>query len=165
MSAKSGGAKTARKLAGIKIVADNRRARFDYEILQAFEAGIELKGSEVKSLRAGRTNLAESYATMKGGELYLLNCNIPEYREANRFNHDPKRPRKLLLHGKEIAKLANGVQREGLTIIPLKLFFNPRGRAKVDIALAKGKKLHDKRATEKKRDWEREKGRLMREKG
>ena len=138
MSAKSGGAKTSRKQEGIKVVADNRRARFDYEILQSFEAGLELKGSEVKSLRAGRTNLAESYATMKGGELYLLNCNIPEYREANRFNHDPKRPRKLLLHGKEIAKLASGVQREGLTIVPLKLFFNRRGRAKVDIALAKG---------------------------
>jgi len=165
MSAKSGGAKTARKLAGIKVVADNRRARFDYEILQTFEAGLELKGSEVKSLRAGRTNLAESYATMKGGELYLLNCNIPEYREANRFNHDPKRPRKLLLHGKEIAKLANGVQREGLTIIPLKLFFNPRGRAKVDIALAKGKKLHDKREAIKERSWDRERARIMREKG
>jgi SsrA-binding protein len=165
MSAKSGGAKTSRKQEGIKVVADNRRARFDYEILQAFEAGIELKGSEVKSLRAGRTNLAESYATMKGGELYLLNCNIPEYREANRFNHDPKRPRKLLLHGKEIDKLANGVQREGLTIIPLKMFFNPRGRAKVDIALAKGKKLHDKREAIKERTWDRERARIMREKG
>ncbi len=165
MSAKSGGAKTSRKQEGIKVVADNRRARFDYEILQAFEAGIELKGSEVKSLRAGRTNLAESYATMKGGELYLLNCNIPEYREANRFNHDPKRPRKLLLHGKEIDKLANGVQREGLTIIPLKMFFNPRGRAKVDIALAKGNKLHDKREAIKERTWDRERARIMREKG
>jgi len=165
MSAKSGGAKTSRKQEGIKVVADNRRARFDYEILQAFEAGIELKGSEVKSLRAGRTNLAESYATMKGGELYLVNCNIPEYREANRFNHDPKRPRKLLLHGKEIDKLANGVQREGLTIIPLKMFFNPRGRAKVDIALAKGKKLHDKREAIKERTWDRERARIMREKG
>src|SRR5687767_4449587 len=133
MSARSGGAKSARKQDGIKIVADNRRARFDYEILQTFEAGVELKGSEVKSLRSGRTNLGESYAAMKGGELFLINCNIPEYREANRFNHDPKRPRKLLLHGREIDKLASGVQREGLTIIPLKLFFNPRGRAKVDI--------------------------------
>jgi SsrA-binding protein len=165
MSAKSGGAKTSRKQEGIKVVADNRRARFDYEILQSFEAGLELKGSEVKSLRAGRTNLAESYATMKGGELYLLNCNIPEYREANRFNHDPKRPRKLLLHGKEIAKLASGVQREGLTIVPLKLFFNRRGRAKVDIALAKGKKLHDKREAIKERSWDRERARIMREKG
>ena len=165
MSAKSGGAKTSRKQEGIKVVADNRRARFDYEILQSFEAGLELKGSEVKSLRAGRTNLAESYATMKGGELYLLNCNIPEYREANRFNHDPRRPRKLLLHGKEIAKLASGVQREGLTIIPLKMFFNPRGRAKVDIALAKGKKLHDKREAIKERTWDRERARIMREKG
>jgi SsrA-binding protein len=165
MSAKSGGAKASRKQEGIKVVADNRRARFDYEILQAFEAGIELKGSEVKSLRLGRTNLAESYAAMKGGELYLLNCNIPEYREANRFNHEPKRPRKLLLHGKEIGKLANGVLREGLTIVPLKLFFNRRGRAKVDIALAKGKKLHDKREAIKERSWDRERARIMREKG
>lgn len=165
MSAKSGRAKTSRKQEGIKVVADNRRARFDYEILQTFEAGLELKGSEVKSLRAGRTNLAESYAAMKGGELYLLNCNIPEYSHANRFGHEPKRPRKLLLHGKEIDKLANGVQREGLTIIPLKLFFNSRGRAKVDIALAKGKKLHDKREAIKERTWDRERARIMREKG
>ena len=164
MSAKSGGAKAARKQEGIKVIADNRRARFDYEILDTFEAGIELKGSEVKSLRGGRTNLAEAYATMKGGELFLLNSNIPEYREANRFNHDPKRPRKLLLHSREIAKLANGVQREGLTIIPLKMFFNPRGRCKVDIALAKGKKLHDKREAIKERTWDRERARIMREK-
>lgn len=165
MSSKSGGAKAARKQAGVKVVADNRRGRYEYEILQTFEAGIELKGSEVKSLREGRTNLAEAYATMKRGELFLLNSNIPEYREANRFNHDPKRPRKLLLHAKEISKLAAGISREGLTVIPLKIFFNPRGRAKIDIALAKGKKLHDKRDTIKTRDWDREKSRLMREKG
>ena len=165
MSSKSGGAKAARKEEGIKVIADNRRARFDYEILETFEAGIELKGSEVKSLRGGRTNLAESYATMKHGELFLINSNIPEYREANRFNHDPKRPRRLLLHSREIDKLANGVLREGLTIVPLKMFFNKRGRAKIDIALAKGKKLHDKREAIKERSWDREKARIMREKG
>jgi SsrA-binding protein len=165
MSSKSGGAKAARKQPGVKVVADNRRGRYEYEILQTFEAGIELKGSEVKSLREGRTNLAEAYATMKRGELFLLNSNIPEYREANRFNHDPKRPRKLLLHAKEIGRLAAGISREGLTVIPLKIFFNPKGRAKIDIALAKGKKLHDKRDTIKTRDWDREKSRLMREKG
>jgi SsrA-binding protein len=165
MSSKSGGAKAARKQVGIKVVADNRRGRYEYEILQTFEAGIELKGSEVKSLRDGRTNLAEAYATLKAGEIFLLNSNIPEYREANRFNHEPKRPRKLLLHAKEIQRLASGVSREGLTIIPLKIFFNPRGRAKVDIALAKGKKLHDKRETIKTRDWDREKSRLLRDRG
>ena len=164
MSSKSGGAKAARKEDGIKVIADNRRARFDFEILETFEAGIELKGSEVKSLRGGRTNLAESYATMKNGELFLINSNIPEYREANRFNHEPKRPRKLLLHKREIDKLSNGVLREGLTIVPLKMFFNKRGRAKVDIALAKGRKLHDKREAIKERSWDREKARIMREK-
>ena len=165
MSAKSGGAKASRKEEGIKVIADNRRARYDYEIMQTFEAGIALQGSEVKSLRGGRTTLAESYAAMKGGELWLINSNIPEYREANRFNHEPKRPRKLLLHKKEIDKLSNGVLREGLTIVPLKMFFNKRGRCKVDIALARGKKLHDKREAIKERSWDRERARLMREKG
>jgi SsrA-binding protein len=165
MSSKSGGAKASRKEDGIKIVSDNRRARYDYEILQAFEAGIELKGSEVKSLRTGHTTLAESYAAMKNGELWLINSNIPEYREANRFNHEPKRPRKLLLHKSEINKLSSGVLKEHLTIIPLKMFFNPRGRVKVDIALARGKKLHDKRETIKERSWDRERARLMRDKG
>jgi SsrA-binding protein len=165
MSAKSGGAKASRKEEGRRVVAENRRARFDYEILDTYEAGIELKGPEVKSLREGRTNLAESYAAMKGGELFLVNANIPEYRQANRFNHEPKRPRKLLLHRRQIDKLANGVLREGLTIVPLKLYFNPRGRAKVDIALAKGKKVHDKRETIKERDWSREKSRLLRDRG
>ena len=165
MSSKSGGAKTSRKEGGIKVISDNRRARYDYEILEVFEAGIELKGSEVKSLRSGHMNLAEAYATVKDGEMWLINSNIPEYREANRFNHEPKRPRKLLLHAKEIDKLANGVTREGLTIVPLKMFFNPRGRVKVDVALARGKKLHDKRDTIKERTWQREKSRLMREKG
>jgi len=165
MSSKAGGAKASRKQAGLKVISDNRRARYDYEIMQTFEAGIELKGSEVKSLRTGHTNLGEAYATMKDGELFLINSNIPEYREANRFNHEPKRPRKLLLHRREIGKLANGVQREGLTIVPLKMFFNGRGRVKVDIALARGKKLHDKRDTIKERSWNRERARLLREKG
>jgi SsrA-binding protein len=164
MSSKAGGAKAPRKSDGIKVVADNRRARFDYEIIQTFEAGLALTGSEVKSLRAGKTNLGESYATVsRKGEVFLVNTNIPEYREANRFNHEPKRPRKLLLHRKEIDKLAGGVLREGLTIVPLKIFFNPRGIAKVDIALAKGKKLHDKRQVIKERDWAREKSRLLRD--
>ena len=165
MSAKSGGAKASRKEEGIKVIADNRRARYDYEIMQTFEAAIALQGSEVKSLRGGRTTLAESYAAMKGGELWLINSNIPEYREANRFNHEPKRPRKLLLHKREIDKLSNGVLREGLTIVALKMFFNKRGRCKVDIALARGKKLHDKREAIKERTWDREKSRLLREQG
>lgn len=165
MSSKAGGAKAAHKQVGVKVVADNRRARYDYEIMQSFEAGLELKGSEVKSLRVGHVNLAESYAAMKGQELFLINTNIPEYREANRFNHEQKRPRKLLLNRKEIDRLSVGIQREGLTIIPLKLFFNPRGMVKVDIALAKGKKNVDKRETIKTRDWDREKARVLRDRG
>ena len=165
MSSKAGGAKASRKQEGIKVVAENRRGRYDYELIQFFEAGIELKGSEVKSLRVGHINLAEAYAAMKGDELFLLNSNVPEYREANRFNHEQKRPRKLLLNRKEIDRLAVGVLREGLTIIPLKMFFNPRGRVKVDIALAKGKKLVDKRETIKMRDWNREKSRVLRDRG
>ena len=165
MSSKAGGAKASRKQEGIKVVAENRRARYDYEIMQKFEAALELTGSEVKSLRVGHINLAESYAAMKGEELFLINSNIPEYREANRFNHEQKRPRKLLLHRKEIDRLAVGVLREGLTIIPLKMFFNPRGRVKVDIALARGKKNVDKRETIKIRDWNREKSRVLRDRG
>ena len=149
----------------IKVVADNRRARFNYEIGETFEAGIVLTGSEVKSLRTGKATIAESYADTKGGELWLVNSNIPEYLQAARFNHTPKRPRKLLLHEREIGKLAGAVEREGMTIVPLKLYFNERGRAKIEIALGKGKKLHDKRETLKKRSWDRERGRLMRMKG
>ncbi len=149
-----------------KVVADNRRARFNYEIGESFEAGIALTGSEVKSLRAGKATIAESYADAKGGEIWLINANIPEYRQAGPFNnHAPKRPRKLLLHQRQISRLAVGVDREGMTIVPLKLYFNAKGRAKLEIALAKGKKLHDKRETLKKRSWEREKGRLLRQKG
>ena len=148
-----------------KIIADNRKARFNYEIGEVVEAGIALTGTEVKSLRQGKANIAESYADAKGGEIWLVNANIPEYLQASRFNHAPKRPRKLLLHRRQIDKLAAAVDREGMTIIPLKMFFNDKGRAKIEIALGRGKKLHDKRETEKKRSWERERGRLMRLKG
>jgi SsrA-binding protein len=148
-----------------KVILENRRARFDYEILETFEAGIALAGPEVKSLRQGRGNLQDAYASVDHGELYLVNAYIPEYTEANRFNHETRRPRKLLLHRREIDRLAGGVQREGLTIVPLRLFFNPRGRAKAEIALARGKKLHDKRETEKQRSWAREKSRVLRERG
>src|SRR5450432_454913 len=134
-----------------KIVADNRKARFNYEIGEVIEAGIALTGTEVKSLRNGRATIAESYADPKNGELWLLNANIPEYLQASRFNHAPKRPRKLLLHKRQIHKFAVAVEREGMTIVPLRLFFNEKGRAKIDIALGRGKKLHDKRETEKKR--------------
>jgi SsrA-binding protein len=145
--------------------AVNRRARFNYEIGQTFEAGIALTGTEVKSLREGRSNIADSFAGEKNGELWLYNAHIPEYLQANRFNHKPRRARKLLLHRSEVNKLIGAVQREGLTVVPLKIYFNDRGRAKVEIALARGKKLHDKRQSEKKRDWQREKGRLLRDKG
>jgi SsrA-binding protein len=148
-----------------KVVADNRKARFNYEIGEVFEAGIALTGSEVKSLRHGRATIAESYADARDGEIWLLNANIPEYLQAGRDNHPPKRPRKLLLHKRQIDKLAGAVEREGMTIIPLRLFFNERGRAKLELAVARGKKLHDKRETDRKRSWDREKGRLMRLKG
>ena len=149
----------------IKIVAENRKARFNYAIEDTVEAGIALTGTEVKSIRNGKTTIAESYADTKDGEIWLINANIPEYLQANRFNHEPRRPRKLLLHAKEIVKLAKGVEREGMTIVPLRIYFNDKGRAKIAIALGKGKKLHDKRETEKKRDWARDKARLMRDKG
>jgi SsrA-binding protein len=148
-----------------KIVADNRKARFNYSIQEAFEAGVALTGSEVKSLRQGKASIAESYAAARDGELWLYNSNITEYKQAGRFNHAPKRPRKLLLHRRQINKLIGAVEREGMTVVPLKLYFNEKGRAKVEIALAKGKKLHDKRETEKKRSWDRERGRLLRQKG
>jgi len=148
-----------------KVVADNRKARFNYEIGETYEAGIALTGTEVKSLRQGKATIAESYADTRGGELWLINANIPEYLQGGRYNQPPKRPRKLLLHKRELNKLSGAVEREGMTIVPLKLYFNERGRAKVEIALARGKKLHDKRETEKKRSWERERGRLMRQRG
>ncbi|BDV35313.1 MULTISPECIES: SsrA-binding protein SmpB [Methylocystis] len=149
-----------------KVVADNRRARFNYEVGETFEAGLALTGTEVKSLRSGKSTIAESYAHVdRHGEAWLVNANIPEYLSGNRFNHEPKRPRKLLLKTRELAKLSQAIEREGMTIVPLKLYFNDKGRAKLLIALARGKKIHDKREVEKKRDWSREKGRLMREKG
>jgi SsrA-binding protein len=155
-----------KKEIGFKVVADNRRARFDYEIGETFEAGLVLTGTEVKSLRTGKASIGESYASLdKVGELYLLNANIPEYLQANRFNHQPKRARKLLLNTREISRLAKGLEREGMTIVPLKIYFNARGRAKLELALGRGKKLHDKRETEKKRDWNREKSRLLRDRG
>ena len=155
-------AKPDRKL---KVVADNRRARFNYEIGETFEAGIALTGTEVKSLRQGRATIAESYADSRGGELWLLNANIPEYLQGGRFNHAPKRPRKLLLHQRQIHKLAGAVDREGMTIVPLKLYFNEKGRAKLEIAIARGKKMHDKRESDRKRTWNRERARLLRNKG
>ena len=127
-----------------------------------FEAGIELRGTEVKSLRHGEGSIAESYATVEGDEVWLINSHIPEYSHGNRLNHEPRRPRKLLLRGREIAKLHGAVAREGLTLVPLSIYFNGRGRAKVEIALARGKKAHDKRDTIKERDWKREQQRLLR---
>ena len=148
-----------------RAAAVNRRARFNYEIGQTYEAGLALTGTEVKSLRLGRSSIADSFAGERGGELWLYNAHIPRYLEANRFNHETRRPRKLLLHKREISRLIGAVDREGMTIVPLKIYFNDRGRAKVELAVARGKKLHDKRETERKRSWNREKARLMREKG
>jgi len=150
---------------GYRVVSENRKARYNYEIVEHFEAGIALTGTEVKSLRQGKATIAESYAGPSGDDLFLFNANIPEYLQANRFNHEPRRPRRLLLHRKQINKLIGATQRDGFTLIPLKIYFNERGRAKVDIGLGRGKKLHDKRETEKQRSWNREKSRLMREKG
>src|SRR5689334_124726 len=139
----------------LKVVADNRKARFNYEVGETFEAGVALTGSEVKSLRAGKATIAESYADSRDGEIWLINANIPEYLQAGRDNHSPKRPRKLLLHKRQINKLIGAVERQGFTVVPLKMYFNAKGRAKVEIALARGKKLHDKRDTLKKRSWDR----------
>lgn len=147
------------------IAAQNRKARHDYFIEENFEAGIQLAGSEVKSLRAGRATITEAYASDEDGELFLINAYIPEYESANYFNHDPKRKRKLLLHKREIEKLRNAVNRKGMTLVALSIFFNERGLAKVDLGLAKGKQHHDKRQDVKERDWKRDKARLMRAKG
>lgn len=148
-----------------KLVAENRKARFNYDIEEKLEAGIMLTGSEVKSLRAGKANIAESYASDEGGELYLINAHIAEYPGAAREGHEPTRHRKLLLHKKEMARLLGAIRRQGMALVPLRLYFNARGLAKLQLGLGRGKKLHDKRETEKKRDWERQKARLMREKG
>ena len=149
----------------VKVVAENRRARYEYFLEEFFEAGIALTGTEVKSLRFGEGSIAESYAEVKDGQVFLVNANIPEFSHGNRHNHEPKRPRKLLLHEREINKMRVAVGREGMTLIPMSVYFNRKGRAKVELALAKGKKLHDKRETEKDRDWKREQGRIMRERG
>src|ERR671912_1892316 len=148
-----------------RVAADNRKARFNYEILETVEAGIALTGTEVKSLRGGKATIGEAYAGPSGEEMFLFNAYIPEYLQANRFNHETRRPRRLLLHKRQIDKLIGATQREGFTVIPLKIYFNDRGRAKVELGLGRGKKLHDKRETEKERTWNREKARLMREKG
>ena len=148
-----------------KLIAENRRARYDYFLDDTVEAGLVLTGTEVKSLRNGRANIAESYAAVEGREIVLINADIPPYGQANRFNHEPRRPRKLLLSRRQIDRMIASVQREGRTIVPVKLYFNDKGLAKLEVALAKGKKVHDKRETEAARDWQRDKARLMREKG
>ena len=147
-----------------RYVAQNRRARHDYLIENTFEAGIALAGSEVKVLREGLASIAEAYAGEKDGDIFLFNANIPEYPAA-RFNHEPKRPRRLLLHKREINKLLGRVTREGMTLIPLAIYFNDRGRAKLSLGLAKGKRKADKREAEKARDWQRDRARLMRQRG
>lgn len=148
-----------------KIVAENRRARFEYFIEDVYEAGLALTGTEVKSLRFGEGSIAEAYAEIRDEQAWLVNANIPEFSHGNRFNHEPKRPRKLLLHERELNKLHGAVAREGMTLVPLSIYFNGRGRAKVELALAKGKKAHDKRDTIRERDWKREQGRLLRDRG
>ncbi len=147
----------------VKTVAENRRARFDYAIDEVFEAGIVLQGTEVKSLRFGEGSITESYAEVNGEEVWLINSNVPEFSHGNRFNHEPKRPRKLLMHGREIAKLHGAVARKGMTLVPLSIYFNGQGRAKVELALARGKNAADKRETTKEREWKREQSRLLKE--
>ena len=148
-----------------KIVAENRKARYEYFIDDVVEAGIALAGTEVKALRQGEGSIGEAYAELKDGQMWLVNANIPEFSHGNRHNHEPKRPRKLLMHARQISKFNGAVTRQGMTVIPLMIYFNDRGMAKVELALAKGKKLHDKRDTEKTRDWKRDAARIMRERG
>ena len=152
-------------LAAYKIAAQNRKARHSYEIEETLEAGVVLLGSEVKALREGRANIAESYAKADGCEVWLVNAHIPEYKQAGQFNHEPRRPRKLLVKKREAAKLIGASERDGMTLVPLKLYFNKRGIAKLELGLGKGKKHYDKRESQKKRDWDRQKARLLREKG
>jgi SsrA-binding protein len=147
------------------LIAENRRARFDYFLEETFEAGLALTGSEVKSLRAGKANIAEAYAAVNGRMITLVNANIPPYGPANRFNHEPRRPRPLLLHRRQIDRLIGAVQREGRTIVPTRLYWSEKGLAKLELALAKGKTAPDKRAVESARDWKREQGRLLRDRG
>ena len=149
----------------VRVAAQNRKARHNYSIEDSLEVGIVLYGSEVKSLREGRATISESYAAAQGGELFLINSYIPEYKQAGQFNHEPRRPRKLLLHRRQMGRLIGSIQREGMTLVPLKLYFNQRGMAKLELGLAKGKRAYDKRESEKKKDWDRQKARVMREKG
>ena len=150
-----------------KTVAENRRARFDYFIEDTLEAGIMLEGSEVKSLREGKANITESYASVEAGELWLVNAYIPRFSHAQSeaFGHDERRRRKLLVHRRELARLWQATGRQGMTLVPLQLYFNERGMAKLELGVAKGKKAPDKRATEAKRDWQRDKARLLRDRG
>ena len=148
-----------------KVVAENRRARYDYFVEERFEAGIELRGTEVKALRTGEGSIAESYATVEGEEVFLVNSSIPQYSNRGYADHEPRRRRRLLMRGREIAKLNGAINRQGLTLVPLSIYFNSKGRAKIELALARGKKVHDKRETIKERDWKREQGRLMRQRG
>ncbi|MEJ1158562.1 SsrA-binding protein SmpB [Prosthecomicrobium sp. N25] len=154
---------SADKGGGRRPAAENRKARFSYEILDTVEAGIALTGTEVKSLRGGKSNITDAYASAHDGSLFLYNAYIPEYLQANRFNHETRRPRRLLLHRREIDRLSAAVEREGLALVPLEIFWNDRGRAKVRLALGRGKKAHDKRESEKERDWKREQGRLLKQ--
>lgn len=148
-----------------KILSANRKARFDYEIVETLEAGLVLTGTEIKSLRDGKSLITEAYASCEGGELWLINSHVPEYSEGNRFNHEPRRRRKLLVHRKQLSRLAAAVARDGMTLVPMKIYLNEKRRAKLELALAKGKKNHDKRETEKNRDWAREKQRLLKANG
>lgn len=152
-------------IAAHRVAAQNRKARHTYEIEDTLEAGIVLMGSEVKALREGRANIAESYAKAEEDEVWLVNAHIPEYKQAGQFNHEPRRPRKLLLKKREAAKLIGASERDGMTLVPLKVYFNNRGIAKLELGLGKGKKHYDKRETQRKRDWDRQKARLLREKG
>jgi len=163
MSSKNGGRKKKDGTQGV--IAENRRARRDYEVVDTLEAGLMLQGTEVKSLRTGKANLEHSYASFEKGEPYLLNADIPEYSTGNRFNHKPTRPRKLLIHRREANRLMAAVQRDGMTLVPLKLYFNDGGLAKLLLGLARGRKKADKRENEKNRDWARDKARLLRDRG
>jgi SsrA-binding protein len=163
MSSKNGGRKKKDGTQGV--IAENRRARRDYEVIDTLEAGLMLQGTEVKSLRVGKANLEHSYASFEKGEPFLLNADIPEYATGNRFNHKPTRPRKLLMHRREANRLMASVQRDGMTIVPLKLYFNENGLAKLLVGLARGRKKADKREHEKTRDWARDKARLLRDRG
>jgi len=155
----------ARDADAVRVAAQNRKARHNYSIEDSLEVGIVLQGSEVKSLREGRATISESYATEQNGELYLVNGYIPEYKQAGQFNHEPRRPRKLLLHRRQLNRMLGAIQREGMTLVPLKLYFNDRGRAKLELGLAKGKRNYDTREAEKQKDWDRQKARLIRQKG